>query len=171
MQGFYAVYRKELQDQLSSYRFVILFALIAMVSFVTSYMAGVHMRENLEALAANYRVFQAACSSPGQTLGGVVKANAYGTGAGLVLVQSDDDLADRVLLDELLGGMHGQGDRLPPVVRIEEADVRVLAVVGDLLQEGQPAEHLEFALDRAEGRLRDAPVVDHLLQIGVGFFL
>ena len=51
MQGLYAVFKKELQDHLSSYRFVILFALIAMVSFITSYMAAVHMRENLEGLA------------------------------------------------------------------------------------------------------------------------
>jgi ABC-2 type transport system permease protein len=36
MKGISAVYRKELSDHLSSYRFVILFALIAMVSFITS---------------------------------------------------------------------------------------------------------------------------------------
>jgi ABC-2 type transport system permease protein len=51
MQGLYAVFKKELCDHFSSYRFVIVFALIAMVSFITSYMAGMHMKENLEALS------------------------------------------------------------------------------------------------------------------------
>jgi len=48
MQGLFAIYRKELSDHFSSNRFVILFALIAMVSFITSYMAGINLRENLE---------------------------------------------------------------------------------------------------------------------------
>ncbi|MBW1779465.1 MAG: ABC transporter permease subunit [Deltaproteobacteria bacterium] len=65
MQGFSAVFRKELQDQLSSYRFVILFALIAMVSFITSYMAAVHMRENLETLAGTRFPFLMLFSTPG----------------------------------------------------------------------------------------------------------
>jgi len=65
MQGLYAVFAKELQDQLSSYRFVILFALIAMVSFITSYMAAVHMRENLEALANTRFPFLLLFSTPG----------------------------------------------------------------------------------------------------------
>ena len=47
MSGLFAVYRKELGDYFSSYRFVILFALIAMVSFITSYMAGISLRESL----------------------------------------------------------------------------------------------------------------------------
>lgn len=51
MQGLYTVFKKELCDHFSSYRFVILFALIAMVSFISSYMAGIHMKENLEVLA------------------------------------------------------------------------------------------------------------------------
>jgi ABC-2 type transport system permease protein len=51
MQGLYAVFRKEICDHFSSNRFVILFALIAMVSLISSYMAGIHMKENLEGLA------------------------------------------------------------------------------------------------------------------------
>ena len=47
MSGLFAIYRKELADYFSSYRFVILFALIAMVSFITSYMAGISLRESL----------------------------------------------------------------------------------------------------------------------------
>jgi ABC-2 type transport system permease protein len=51
MQGLYAIFKKEICDHFSSYRFVILFALIAMVSLISSYMAGIHMKENLEGLA------------------------------------------------------------------------------------------------------------------------
>ncbi len=47
MKGLLAIYRKELADHFSSYRFIILFALIAMVSFITSYMAGMNLKENL----------------------------------------------------------------------------------------------------------------------------
>jgi ABC-2 type transport system permease protein len=36
MHGLSAIYKKELADHFSSYRFVILFALIAMVSVITS---------------------------------------------------------------------------------------------------------------------------------------
>jgi len=43
MGGLGAVYQKELSDNFSSFRFVILFALIAMVSFIISYMAGVSL--------------------------------------------------------------------------------------------------------------------------------
>lgn len=47
MGGLIAIYRKELGDYFSSYRFVILFALIAMVSFITSYMAAISLRETI----------------------------------------------------------------------------------------------------------------------------
>ncbi len=57
MSGLGAVYRKELSDNFSSFRFVILFALIAMVSFIISYMAGVSLRENLEGVAKPKFVF------------------------------------------------------------------------------------------------------------------
>jgi ABC-2 type transport system permease protein len=45
MGGLISIYRKELGDYFSSYRFVILFALIAMVSFITSYIAAISLRE------------------------------------------------------------------------------------------------------------------------------
>jgi ABC-2 type transport system permease protein len=57
MQGLMAVYRKELSDHFSSNRFVLLFALIAMVSFITSYMAAMHLREALEGVAKPQFVF------------------------------------------------------------------------------------------------------------------
>ncbi|MBN1836688.1 MAG: ABC transporter permease subunit [Spirochaetales bacterium] len=48
MSGLKPILRKELSDHFSSYRFLILFALIAMVSFLMAYMAGLKIREDLE---------------------------------------------------------------------------------------------------------------------------
>jgi ABC-2 type transport system permease protein len=50
MPGLLAIYKKELSDHFSSNRFVILFALIAMFSFIISYMAAMHLKANLEAV-------------------------------------------------------------------------------------------------------------------------
>jgi ABC-2 type transport system permease protein len=55
--GLLTVFKKELADHFSSYRFVILFALIAMVSLISSYMTGVSLREELEGIAKPKFVF------------------------------------------------------------------------------------------------------------------
>jgi ABC-2 type transport system permease protein len=44
VRGLAAILKKELADHFSSYRFVILFALIAMVSLITAYMVGIKIR-------------------------------------------------------------------------------------------------------------------------------
>jgi len=84
MHGLAAVYKKELQDQLSSYRFVILFALIAMVSFITSYMAAVHLRENLETLSETRFPFLMLFSTPGVMFSMVQFVAFFGPLIGLV---------------------------------------------------------------------------------------
>lgn len=84
MQGLYAVFKKELQDHLSSYRFIILFALIAMVSFITSYMAAVHMRGNLEGLASTRFPFLLLFSTPGVMFSMVQFVAFFGPLIGLV---------------------------------------------------------------------------------------
>jgi ABC-2 type transport system permease protein len=45
VKGLAAILRKELADHFASHRFVILFALIAMVSLITAYMVGIKIRE------------------------------------------------------------------------------------------------------------------------------
>ena len=85
MQGLYAVFKKELCDHFSSYRFVILFALIAMVSFISSYMAGIHMKENLEALASTRFPFLMLFSSTGALFSMVQFVAFFGPLIGLVL--------------------------------------------------------------------------------------
>jgi ABC-2 type transport system permease protein len=44
VRGLAAILKKELADHFSSYRFVILFALIAMISLITAYMVGIKIR-------------------------------------------------------------------------------------------------------------------------------
>ncbi|MBW2094867.1 MAG: ABC transporter permease subunit [Deltaproteobacteria bacterium] len=85
MQGLYAVFRKELSDHFSSYRFVILFALIAMVSFITSYMAGLHLRESLEGIAKPKFVFLMLFNTPGALFSMVQFVAFFGPLIGLVL--------------------------------------------------------------------------------------
>ena len=85
MQGLFAVYKKELADHFSSYRFVILFALIAMVAFITSYMAGVNLKENLEGVAKPKFVFLMLFNTTGALFSMVQFVAFFGPLIGLVL--------------------------------------------------------------------------------------
>ena len=57
MHGLSAIMKKELADHVSSYRFLLLFALIAMVSLITVYFAGRHITPELEGVAKPRYVF------------------------------------------------------------------------------------------------------------------
>jgi len=85
MTGLCAIFRKELSDHFSSYRFVILFALIAMVSFITSYMAGMQLRDNLEALSKTRFPYLMLFSTPGAVFSMVQFVAFFGPLIGLVL--------------------------------------------------------------------------------------
>ncbi len=85
MQGLLAVYKKELADHFSSYRFIILFALIAMVAFITSYMAGINLRENLEGVARPKFIFLMLFNLPGAMFSLVQFVAFFGPLIGLVL--------------------------------------------------------------------------------------
>lgn len=85
MQGLLAIYRKELADHFSSYRFIILFALIAMVSFITSYMAGISLRENLEGVVKPKFVFLMLFNTTGALFSMVQFVAFFGPLIGVVL--------------------------------------------------------------------------------------
>ncbi|MFO7984689.1 MAG: ABC transporter permease subunit [Desulfatiglandaceae bacterium] len=85
MQGLFAVFKKELQDHFGSFRFAILFALIAMVSFITSYMAAMHLSENLEELSSIRFPFLMLFSTPGALFSMVQFVAFFGPLIGLVL--------------------------------------------------------------------------------------
>jgi ABC-2 type transport system permease protein len=85
MKGISAVYRKELADHFSSYRFVILFALIAMVSFITSYMAGIHLKESLEGVAKPRYIFLMLFNTTGALFSMVQFVAFFGPLIGIIL--------------------------------------------------------------------------------------
>ncbi len=85
MHGLFAVYKKELSDHFSSFRFVILFALIAMVSFITTYMAAISLKENLEGVAKPTFVFLMLFNTAGAKVSMVDFFALFGPIIGLVL--------------------------------------------------------------------------------------
>jgi ABC-2 type transport system permease protein len=85
MHGLMAVYRKEISDHFSSYRFVLLFALIAMVSFITSYMAAIHLRDSLEGVAKPQFVFLMLFNIPGALFSMVQFVAFFGPLIGIIL--------------------------------------------------------------------------------------
>ena len=85
MGGLLAIYRKELADHFSSYRFIILFALIAMVSFITSYMAGISLRDSLEGIAKPKFIFLMLFNTTGAMFSMVQFVAFFGPLIGLVL--------------------------------------------------------------------------------------
>jgi ABC-2 type transport system permease protein len=85
MTGLAAVFRKEISDHFSSYRFVMLFALIAMVSFITSYMVGIQLKGNLEGLSKTRFPYLMLFSTPGAVFSMVQFVAFFGPLIGLVL--------------------------------------------------------------------------------------
>ncbi len=85
MHGIKTIFRKELADHFSSYRFLILFALIAMVSLVTSYMVGLNIKQDLEGVAKPRLVFLMLFTSRGAFLSLVEFVAFFGPLIGLIL--------------------------------------------------------------------------------------
>jgi ABC-2 type transport system permease protein len=85
MNGIKAIVRKELADHFSSYRFIILFALIAMVSLITTYMVGMGLKEELAGVAKPSFVFLMLFTSTGPLFSLVQFVAFFGPLIGLVL--------------------------------------------------------------------------------------
>jgi ABC-2 type transport system permease protein len=85
MNGIRAIVRKELADHFSSYRFIILFALIAMVSLITTYMVGMGLKEELAGVAKPKFVFLMLFTSTGPLFSLVQFVAFFGPLIGLVL--------------------------------------------------------------------------------------
>ena len=83
--GIGAIFRKELADHFSSYRFIILFALIAMVSLITTYMVGIGLKAELAGLAKPKFVFLMLFTSTGPLFSLVQFVAFFGPLIGLVL--------------------------------------------------------------------------------------
>ena len=85
MHGIRTIIRKELADHFSSYRFIILFALIAMVSLITVYMVGINIRNELEGIAKPKFVFLMLFTSSGALFSLVQFVSFFGPLIGLIL--------------------------------------------------------------------------------------
>jgi ABC-2 type transport system permease protein len=85
VQGIYPIFKKELTDQFSSYRFIILFALIAMVSLITAYTAGISLRKELERVAKPTFVFLLLYNSPGALFSMAQFVALFGPLIGIIL--------------------------------------------------------------------------------------
>jgi ABC-2 type transport system permease protein len=83
--GLRTIFRKELGDHFSSYRFMILFGLIAMVSLITAYMVGLSIKENLSGVAKPRFVFLMLFTSRGALFSLVQFVALFGPLIGLIL--------------------------------------------------------------------------------------
>ena len=85
MSGINVIVRKELADHFSSYRFSIIFALIAMVSLITAYMVGLNIRHELEGVAKPRFIFLMLFTAPGALFSLVQFVAFFGPLVGLIL--------------------------------------------------------------------------------------
>ncbi len=85
MNGIRAIVRKELADHFSSYRFIILFALIAMASLITVYMVGMSIRNDLAGMAKPKFIFLMLFTSSGALFSLVQFVAFFGPLIGLIL--------------------------------------------------------------------------------------
>jgi ABC-2 type transport system permease protein len=83
--GVRTIFRKELADHFSSYRFMILFALIAMVSLITAYMVGLNIKNELEGIAKPKFVFLMLFTSRGALFSLIQFVAFFGPLIGLVM--------------------------------------------------------------------------------------
>jgi ABC-2 type transport system permease protein len=85
VQGINVILKKELADHFSSYRFVIIFALIAMISLITAYMVGLNIRQQLEGVAKPRFIFLMLFTAPGAMFSLVQFVAFFGPLVGLIL--------------------------------------------------------------------------------------
>ena len=85
MHGIKVILKKELADHFSSYRFVIIFALIAMISLISAYMAGLNIRQQLEGVAKPRFIFLMLFTAPGALFSLVQFVAFFGPLVGLIL--------------------------------------------------------------------------------------
>ena len=85
MHGIRVLLKKELADHFSSYRFTIIFALIAMISLITAYMVGINIRQELEGVAKPRFIFLMLFTAPGAIFSLVQFVAFFGPLVGLIL--------------------------------------------------------------------------------------
>ncbi len=85
MRGIKAIIKKELSDHFSSFRFVIIFALIAMISLITAYMVSLNLQTELKGIAKPRFIFLMLFTSSGSLFSLVQFVAFFGPLVGLIL--------------------------------------------------------------------------------------
>jgi len=83
--GIKTILKKELADHFSSYRFIMVFAMIAMLSLITVYMAGMNIKQSLEGVAKPQFVFLMLFTSSGALFSLMQFVAFFGPLIGLIL--------------------------------------------------------------------------------------
>jgi ABC-2 type transport system permease protein len=83
--GIRVILKKELADHFSSYRFTIIFALIAMISVITAYMVGMNIRQELEGVAKPRFIFLMLFTAPAAIFSLTQFVAFFGPLVGLIL--------------------------------------------------------------------------------------
>jgi ABC-2 type transport system permease protein len=85
VKGIRAIIKKELSDHFTSYRFLIIFSLIAMASLITAYMVGLNIRQELKEISKPRFIFLMLFTSPGAIFSLVQFVAFFGPLVGLIL--------------------------------------------------------------------------------------
>jgi ABC-2 type transport system permease protein len=85
MHGLKTIVKKELSDHFSSYRFTIIFALIAMISLITAYVVGLNIRTELQGIVKPRFIFLMLFTSTGTLFSLVQFVALFGPLVGLIL--------------------------------------------------------------------------------------
>ncbi len=85
MKGLSPIIKKELGDHFSSTKFVLLFGMVAIVSFMTTYMAAINLKEALEGVSKPSFVFLLLFSTPGALFSLLQFVAFFGPLVGIVL--------------------------------------------------------------------------------------
>jgi len=85
VRGIKTIIKKELADHFASYRFTIIFALIAMISLITAYMVGLNIRNELEGVAKPQFIFLMLFTHSGALFSLVQFVAFFGPLVGLIL--------------------------------------------------------------------------------------
>ncbi len=138
MKGLMAICKKELADHFSSTRFMILFALIGMVSLVIAYMVGLNLRQELEGVAKPKFVFLMLFTSRGALFSLAQFVAFFGPLIGLILGfdminrERNEGTLSRLLSQPIYRDSVVNGKFLAGVVTISVMMVSIVLVITGL---------------------------------------
>ena len=137
-QGLTTIIKKELADHFSSYRFTIIFALIAMLSLITAYMVGLNIKNELAGVAKPRFIFLMLFTSTGALFSLVQFVAFFGPLVGLVLGfdtinrERNDGTLSKLLSQPIYRDVVINGKFLAGVVMIAVMMISIVLVITGL---------------------------------------